>query len=102
MLIERKEIYSGRVIKVSVDTVGPTFGDQLRNNAIKALVLSLIVVLIFLAFRYDWRFWTLPEIRYRAAGCAEPAAAPSDPRIMRSPERRERSVIRLALMPRAR
>ena len=36
--------------------VGPRVGEELRSNAIKALLLSLLVTLIFLAYRYDWRF----------------------------------------------
>jgi preprotein translocase subunit SecF len=41
--------------EVSVDTVGPTFGDQLRNNAIKALVVFFFVVAAYLAFRFEWK-----------------------------------------------
>jgi preprotein translocase subunit SecF len=40
---------------VSVDTVGPTFGDQVRNNAIKALVVFFLVVAAYLAFRFEWK-----------------------------------------------
>jgi preprotein translocase subunit SecF len=40
---------------VSVDTVGPTFGDQVRNNAIKALIVFFIVVAAYLAFRFEWK-----------------------------------------------
>jgi preprotein translocase subunit SecF len=40
---------------VSVDTVGPTFGDQVRNNAIKALIVFFVVVAAYLAFRFEWK-----------------------------------------------
>jgi preprotein translocase subunit SecF len=40
---------------VSVDTVGPTFGDQVRNNAIKALVVFFLVVAAYLAVRFEWK-----------------------------------------------
>jgi len=43
-----------RVVRTEI--IGPRVGQELQANAIKALVLSLVVVLIFLAFRYDWRF----------------------------------------------
>src|SRR5688572_7508071 len=43
-------------LKSSFASNGPRVGEELKANAIKALVLSLVVVLIFLAFRYDWRF----------------------------------------------
>jgi len=41
--------------QVSVDTVGPTFGDQVRNNAIKALVVFFLVVAAYLAIRFEWK-----------------------------------------------
>jgi preprotein translocase subunit SecF len=40
---------------VSVDTVGPTFGDQVRNNAVKALIVFFVVVAAYLAFRFEWK-----------------------------------------------
>ena len=40
---------------VSVDTVGPTFGDQVRNNALKALIVFFLVVSVYLAFRFEWK-----------------------------------------------
>ena len=43
-----------RVVRTEI--IGPRVGEELKANAIKALVLSLVVVLLFLAFRYDWRF----------------------------------------------
>jgi preprotein translocase subunit SecF len=41
--------------EVSVDTVGPTFGDQVRDNAIRALVVFFLVVSAYLAFRFEWK-----------------------------------------------
>lgn len=41
--------------EVSVDTVGPTFGDQVRNNAVKALIVFFIVVAAYLALRFEWK-----------------------------------------------
>ena len=41
---------------VRSEFVGPRVGEELRNNAIKALLLSMLVTLIFLAYRYDVRF----------------------------------------------
>jgi preprotein translocase subunit SecF len=40
---------------VSVDTVGPTFGDQVRDNAIRALIVFFLVVAAYLAFRFEWK-----------------------------------------------
>lgn len=49
--------YYGGVTRgeVSVDTVGPTFGDQVRDNAIRALVVFFLVVSAYLAFRFEWK-----------------------------------------------
>lgn len=43
-----------RVVRTEI--IGPRVGQELKSNAIKALLLSLVVTLAFLAFRYDWRF----------------------------------------------
>lgn len=39
-----------------VESVGPRVGDELRGNAIKAVFLALGLILIYVAFRYDWRY----------------------------------------------
>ena len=39
-----------------VDVVGPKVGDELRNKGILALTLASIGILIYVAFRYEWRF----------------------------------------------
>uniref|UniRef100_UPI004047060A protein translocase subunit SecF n=1 Tax=Aliarcobacter sp. TaxID=2321116 RepID=UPI004047060A len=39
-----------------VDMVGPKVGGELREKGIMALSLSLIVILIYLSFRFEWRF----------------------------------------------
>ena len=41
--------------EVSVNTVGPTFGDQVRDNAIRALIVFFVVVALYLAFRFEWK-----------------------------------------------
>ena len=38
------------------DVVGPKVGDELRNNGLMALLVSLIAILIYIAFRFEWRF----------------------------------------------
>jgi preprotein translocase subunit SecF len=40
---------------VSVNTVGPTFGDQVRNNAIKALIVFFGLIAIYLSIRFEWK-----------------------------------------------
>ena len=41
--------------EVSVSTVGPTWGDQITNKAIRALVLFFVAVAAYLAWRLEWR-----------------------------------------------
>ncbi len=41
---------------VGTDSVGPVAGAQLRNQAIIATLLSMIGILLFIAFRYDWTY----------------------------------------------
>jgi SecD/SecF fusion protein len=37
-------------------TVGPTFGQQVANSAIKALIFSMLVICAYIAFRFDPKF----------------------------------------------
>ena len=39
-----------------VDMVGPKIGGELREKGLMALGLSLIVILIYVSFRFEWRF----------------------------------------------
>ncbi len=41
--------------EVSITTVGPTWGDQITNKALRALVLFFIAVAAYLAWRLEWR-----------------------------------------------
>jgi preprotein translocase subunit SecF len=41
--------------EVSITTVGPTWGDQITNKALRALVLFFIAVAGYLAWRLEWR-----------------------------------------------
>ncbi|WP_276883226.1 protein translocase subunit SecF [Campylobacter cuniculorum] len=38
------------------DVVGPKVGDELRNKGLMAIIVSLIAILIYIAFRFEWRF----------------------------------------------
>jgi preprotein translocase subunit SecF len=40
---------------VSVSTVGPTFGDQVRNNAVKALIVFFGLIALYLSIRFEWK-----------------------------------------------
>jgi len=39
-----------------VDMVGPAVGDELRTQGLMAMVLSIIGILLYLSFRFEWRF----------------------------------------------
>lgn len=39
-----------------VDIVGPKVGNELREKGLMALSLSLIVILVYVSFRFEWRF----------------------------------------------
>ena len=39
-----------------VDIVGPKVGGELREKGIMALSLSLLVILVYVSFRFEWRF----------------------------------------------
>lgn len=39
-----------------VETIGPTVGKELVNNAIKAVILSILAIAIYIAFRFEWQF----------------------------------------------
>ena len=38
------------------DVVGPKVGDELREKGMMALAISLVGILIYIAFRFEWRF----------------------------------------------
>lgn len=39
-----------------MDSVGPKVGDELKQNGIIALTLALIAMMVYISFRYEWRF----------------------------------------------
>ena len=41
---------------VRTEAVGPRVGTELRRNALIAILLSFLITLIYLAFRFEWRF----------------------------------------------
>lgn len=40
---------------MSVDTIGPVVGGELRRNAILTMSLALLIILIYTAFRFQWK-----------------------------------------------
>lgn len=46
----------GPITDLGRETVGPVVGGQLRSSAINALVLGIILILIYITIRYEFRF----------------------------------------------
>ena len=46
---------------VSLDTVGPVFGEQIIRNAIYAILLSFAVIILYLSFRFEYKL-ALPAL----------------------------------------
>jgi preprotein translocase SecF subunit len=42
--------------EVSVTTVSPAFGQQLRNQALQAVVAALLIIVVFISFRFEFSF----------------------------------------------
>lgn len=42
--------------EVSVTTVSPAFGQQLRNQALQAIVAALLIIVVFISFRFEFSF----------------------------------------------
>ena len=40
---------------VSIDRVGPTWGDKVSEKAIQALIVFFVVIALYLTFRFEWR-----------------------------------------------
>jgi SecD/SecF fusion protein len=46
----------GTVQQPEVESIGPTFGKSIANSAIIAVIASLIVITIYIALRFEWKF----------------------------------------------
>lgn len=42
--------------EVSVTTVSPAFGEQLRNQALQAVIAALLIIVVFISFRFQFAF----------------------------------------------
>lgn len=47
---------SGDFVIRKLDTVGPKVGDELVKSALISLILATIAMMIYVSFRYEWRF----------------------------------------------
>lgn len=51
-----KSFGQGAYQVVRTESVGPRVGSELRNGAIKAILASFVLTLLYLAWRFEWRF----------------------------------------------
>jgi preprotein translocase subunit SecF len=51
-----KTFGAGQYQVVRTESVGPSVGSELRSGAIKAILFSFVLTLIYLAWRFEWRF----------------------------------------------
>jgi len=49
------ELAAVDVGEVSVSTVGPTWGDEITRSAVRALIIFMIVILLYLTVRLEWQ-----------------------------------------------
>jgi preprotein translocase subunit SecF len=54
LLTQRYGVGNVRVIRT--EAVGPKVGDELRRDAVIAMLLSFLVTTVYLAIRFEWRF----------------------------------------------
>jgi preprotein translocase subunit SecF len=52
----QRSLASNPVKVVRAESVGPRVGSELKTKAITAILISFVVTLIYLAFRFEWRF----------------------------------------------
>jgi preprotein translocase subunit SecF len=48
--------YGNQVKVIRTEAVGPRVGDELRRDAVIAMLLSFLVTTVYLAVRFEWRF----------------------------------------------
>jgi preprotein translocase subunit SecF len=49
------EIAGAETVDVSVDTVGPTWGERVTRRALQALVIFFVVIALYLTIRFEWK-----------------------------------------------
>jgi preprotein translocase subunit SecF len=55
--VQLQESFADRFNAIErVETVGPRVGEQLRADAVKAILLSLVCILLYIALRFDMRY----------------------------------------------
>lgn len=54
---ELRSAFGDRFVGIDrVETVGPRVGQQLREDGVKAVLLALVAILVYIAFRFDLRY----------------------------------------------
>lgn len=51
-----KEVLGQDVTYRKIETIGPTVGKELVQNAIKAVIFSILAIAVYIMFRFEWQF----------------------------------------------
>ncbi len=54
--ILRENVPDDKFELLQQDFVGPVIGEQIRKDGVKALLIALFCILIYISFRFEWRF----------------------------------------------
>ncbi|HZB70768.1 MAG TPA: protein translocase subunit SecF [Acidimicrobiales bacterium] len=49
------EVTGEDVDSVSVNSVGPSWGDEITDKAVRALVVFLVLITVYISFRFEWK-----------------------------------------------
>lgn len=54
--VVRQQCFAGNFAIRSVETVGPRIGADLRQQAINVVLIALAAMLVYIAFRFEWKY----------------------------------------------
>jgi len=55
LVVVAADVAGVSVNEVTIDAVGPTFGEEVTRAAIQALVVFLLIVALFITWRFEWK-----------------------------------------------
>ena len=55
LVVVAADVAGVSVNEVTIDAVGPTFGEEVTRAAIEALVVFLLIVALFITWRFEWK-----------------------------------------------
>ncbi|MGB5567378.1 MAG: protein translocase subunit SecF, partial [Acidimicrobiia bacterium] len=55
LVVVAADVSGVSINEVTIDAVGPTFGEEVTRAAIEALVVFLLIVALFITWRFEWK-----------------------------------------------